>query len=197
MAWKFFRGSCRTFHVSGNTILLPLPPSFSFPIDYVWGKSLQYHLILLEIRSIWCCKGKSVFLVLPSRGKALFQDTWICSAAPNKRFFSPFQVEVGTQGTGRHLGTKPPTAPERHIVPSPESPALGFNATLRPSPRNWAFIYIQYKQLIVYVHPDSSWSVNAELCRKAQRVLGHLGAVLTHDSREACREEEEPGLGIQ
>lgn len=62
---------------------------------------------------------------------------------------------------------------------------------------NWAFIYVQHKQIIVYIHPNSKCSMNAELCREAQRVVGHLGKVLTHYSWKDHGEEEGTGMGIQ
>lgn len=79
-------------------------PSFSFLINYGWGESLQYHLILLETGSVMLQRQEYVSSAcLPRKGcialKPLSKTPESAGdrvGCPKEAFFSPSQVEVGT-----------------------------------------------------------------------------------------------------
>lgn len=120
------------------------------------------------------------------------------SAAPKKHFFPHLRWRWEPEGQAEDSwGQKIPQPLKGELFLLLNYQLQVLMPLLWPSFLNWVFIYVQHKQIIVYVHPNSKWSMNAELCRKVQRVVGHLGEVLTHYGWKDHAEEEESGVGIQ
>lgn len=179
-----------------NTPFFPLP-SFSFLTNYGSVTTVSSNFIRNWIYDV--AKARLFFKHLPTHKglhcpKIPLQGTWICGwwgQLSQISITSPSEVEVGTWGTGRQLGTRTPSTTERWIVPAPECPALGFNVISEPFSCELSFIYVPHKQIFVYVQPIAGRAQCWALWGSAARCWA-LRA-LTHRSWKDHSEEEGTG----